>query len=259
VYRDYEKLRLAWSLGKLRERLGADDPFVRLVLGAESPQQLAARLVDGTALADVAERRRLWEGGESAVAQSTDPMIELVRAIDMPAREIRSQYENDVEAVERRAAEQLAQARFERYGTGVYPDATFSLRLSYGEVRGWSERGRDIAPFTDFAGLFRRVTGAPPYALPERWLQRRGRIREATPLNFVATTDVIGGNSGSPVINRRADVVGLVFDGNIHSLGGAYWFDERLNRTVAVHSAAIVEALRRVYGADALVKEINAR
>jgi len=257
IYPDYEKVKLTWSLTKMRELLGADDPLVKAVLGTDAPATVAARLVDGTRLADIALRKQLWEGGQAAVAQSKDPFIELARKVDAEARALRKRYEDEVEAVEDASAEHLARVRFAMNGAGEYPDATFTLRLSYGEVKGWQEKGAPVAPFTDIAGAFRRHTGADPFALPKSWLDARGRLNGAQRFNFVTTNDIIGGNSGSPMINRNAQIVGLIFDGNIHSLGGAFWFDERLNRAVGVHSGAIVEALRKVYGAEALARELS--
>ncbi len=252
-----ERARLAWSLGKLRDRLGPDDPFVQLVLGGASPAAVADRLVKGTKLGDPAVRAALWGGGAEAVSASDDPFIQLARAVDPLARQLRQRYEHEVEAVENREAETLAGLRFEAYGDSVYPDATFTLRLSYGEVRGWTERGEAVAPFTRFEGLFGRATGSPPFALPPRWLAARDHLPLQTPLNFVTTNDIIGGNSGSPVLNREGALVGLAFDGNRHSLGGAYGYDPRSNRCVAVHAGAIVTALSAVYQADALVAELN--
>lgn len=257
IYPDYEKTKLSWSLSKLREALGADDPLVKLVLGNESPEALAARLVDGTRLSDVAERQRLWDGGYEAVAQSADPFIRLARALDTVSRELRKRYEAEVEAEEKRHAASIARLRFERFGTAVYPDATFTLRLSYGEVKGWEEKGRTIVPYTEIGGLFARATGFDPFALPESWLRARNVLSAKTPFNFVTTNDITGGNSGSPIINRKAEIVGLAFDGNIHSLGGSFAYDETLNRCVGVHSAAILEALDKVYTARALVRELK--
>lgn len=254
---DYETATLGWSLTKLRELLGVDDPFVRLVLGKESPQALAQRLVGGTRLGDAAVRQALWEGGAAAVAGSRDPFIRLALATDPAARAIRKRYEEQVEAVEKKNAERIAQVRFALQGTSVYPDATFTLRLSYGEVKGWEERGQPVAPFTTFAGLYARATGFDPFALAPSWVKARDRLRLKTPFNFVTTNDIIGGNSGSPLLNRKLELVGLAFDGNIHSLGGAYGYDETRNRCVAVHSAAMVQALSTVYGAKDLLAEIN--
>lgn len=258
IYPEYEQLKLSWSLTKLREWLGTDHPLVRQVLGKESPEQVATRLIKATQLADVALRKSLW-GNAAAVAQSTDPFIHLARAIDTESRALRTRYDNEIEAVEDRAGQAIAEARFKQLGTSVAPDATFTLRLSYGEVQGWRELERDIAPFTDIAGAFARHTGADPFALPASWLAAKARIDTSKRLNFVTTNDIIGGNSGSPVINRNGEIVGLIFDGNIHSLGGGFWYDERLNRAVAVHPAAILEVLRSIYAAPALLQELAAR
>ena len=253
-----ETLTLEFSLSKLRENLGADDPFVRKVLGKESPESLARALVTGTRLADVAVRKALWEGGRKAVEASDDPLIRLARRIDPDARAVRAAWESEVEAPETKNAELIAQAWFEDRGTDTYPDGTFTPRLAFGTVKGWQEGARTIAPFTTFAGLFDRVTGQDPYALPERWLQAKPRLSPDTQMNFVNDVDSTGGNSGSPVVNRESAVVGLLFDGNIHSLGGNFWFDPALNRSVAVHPAAITEGLRTVYRADRLVGELLA-
>ena len=258
VYPDYEKVKLAWSLTKLREWLGADDAFVKQVLGKESPELLAKKLVDGTKLGDPAVRKALWDGGADALAKSDDPFIVLARSIDPQARMIRKQYEDQVESVIDKNSELIAAARFEKYGTRVYPDATFTARFSFGEVKGWDEKGTPVKPFTDMGGAFAHATGSDPFALPESWLAAKNKLNLQQRLDFVTTHDIIGGNSGSPVINRNAEVVGLVFDGNIHSLGGEYWYDERLHRAVSVHSGAILEALRKVYHADHLADEIEA-
>ncbi|GAA0706131.1 S46 family peptidase [Dokdonella soli] len=258
VYPDYEKVKLAWSLTKLREWLGADDAFVKQVLGKESPEALAKRLIDGTKLGDPAIRKALWEGGADAVAKSDDPFIVLARSVDPEARAVRKRYENEVESVVDKNSELIAAARFEKYGTSVYPDATFTERFSFGAVKGWDEKGVAVQPFTDIGGAFVHATGSYPFALPKSWLAAKDSLNLKQRLNFVSTNDIIGGNSGSPVINRNAEVVGLVFDGNIHSLGGDYWYDERLNRAVSVHSGAILEALRKVYHADRLADEIEA-
>ena len=256
VYPDYEKVKLAWSLTKMREWLGADDAFVKQVLGKESPQALAEKWVDGTKLGDPAVRKALWDD-KDAVAKSDDPFIVLARSIDPQARAIRKRMENEVESVVDNNSELIAAARFEKYGTSVYPDATFTERFSFGEVKGWDEKGVPVKPFTDIAGAFARATGFEPFALPQTWLDAKNALNMNQRFNFVTTNDIIGGNSGSPMINRNGEIVGLVFDGNIESLGGDYWFDERVNRTVAVHSGAILEALRKVYKADRLVNEIE--
>jgi hypothetical protein len=258
VYPAYEKVKLGWSLAKLREWLGTDDAFVRSVLGTESPEQLAGRLVDGTRLGDPAVRKALWDGGADAIAKSDDPFIVLAREVDPEARAIRTRYENEVESVVDRNSELIAAARFEKYGTSVYPDATFTQRFSFGKVEGWVEKGTAVTPFTDIGGAFTHATGSYPFALPQSWLVAKGTLDLGQRMNFTSSNDIIGGNSGSPVINARAEIVGLVFDGNIHSLGGNYWYDARLNRAVSVHSGAILEALEEVYHADRLVREIEA-
>lgn len=259
VYPNYEKFKLGWSLTKLRERLGTDHPFVKSVLGSKSPANLAAEIVEGSKLADPKVRQALWEGGAKAIAESKDPAILLALAIDPYARELRSKYETEIDAVEKRAAEQLAAARFADKGTSVYPDATFSLRLSHGVIRGWSEDGNEIAPFTDIAGLYARATGDDPYKLADRWVAAKDKLTGTAKFNQVSTNDIIGGNSGSPVLNAKGEIIGLAFDGNIHSLGGAYFYDETMNRTVSVHPAAMLQALETVYGAGHLVKEMTVR
>jgi len=261
VYDDYEKVTLAYSLTKLREYLSPDHPMVKAVLGKDSPEVVAARLVKGTKLGDLATRKALWEGGKAAVDASNDPFIALARTVDAASRTLRKTYENEVKAVETQNAGKIAAARFAAKGTSVYPDATFTLRLSYGQLKGWEEKGKPVAPFTTIGGAFERETGADPFALPKSWFTARdkGGLNLSQPFNFVSTNDIIGGNSGSPVINKDAQIVGLVFDGNIRSLGGAYWYDERSNRAVSVHAGAIIEALRKVYGAGFLADEISGR
>ncbi len=256
----FEQVRLGWSLNRLRSLLGPDDPWVKQVLGRQSPEEKAQALVAASRLADPAERLRLWNGGAAAVAQSDDAFIVLARSLDTEARALRRRFEAEVLAVEREAAQRIAAAEFERSGKGTYPDATFSLRLSYGEVSAAPERGRVVAPFTDIAGKLARATGAAPFALPPSWLAAQSgpnpRLNTNQRLNFAATLDTTGGNSGSPILNRRAEVVGLLFDGNLASLGGAFSYDERFNRSIGVHAGAIVEALKSVYQADALLTEL---
>lgn len=261
IYPEYEIVKLGFSLTKLREYLGPDHPVVKQVLGKESPEAVAERLVKGTRLSDIETRRKLWEGGKAAVDASDDPFILLAKAVDAPARALRKTYEDQVQAVENQNAEKIAAARFAMKGASVYPDATFTLRLSYGEVKGWDEKGQPVAPFTTLGGAFERHTGFDPFALPESWFKARdkGVLDLEQRFNFVTTNDIIGGNSGSPVINKDRQVVGLVFDGNIRSLGGAYWFDERVNRAVSVHAGAIIEALRDIYDAGFLADELSGR
>lgn len=255
-YPGFEVVRLTWSLNRLRSLLGPDDPWVQRVLGRQSPEERARSLVAGSQLANPAERLRLWTGGAAAVAQSEDPFIVLARSLDADARALRRRFEAEVLAVEREAAQRIAIAEFERSGKSTYPDATFSLRLSYGEVSAAPERGRVVPPFTDFAGKLARATGAPPFALPPSWLAAQSRLNPAQRLNFAATLDTTGGNSGSPILNRRGEVVGLLFDGNLASLGGAFSYDERFNRSIGVHAGAIVEALKSVYQGEGLLAEL---
>ena len=256
VHPDFEALRFGFALDKLRESLGPDNAIVKQILGNESPQQLAQRVIAGSRLNDPDERKRLWAGGKAAVDASDDPMILFMKTVDVPAREVRKRYESEVESVEQKNAERIARVRFARSGTDIYPDATFSLRLSYGTVQGWQEGGVKVDPFTTLGGIYTRATGSAPFALPPSWLEARDRLNPATPFNLSTTNDIIGGNSGSPMINVKGELVGLVFDGNIHSLGGAYWYDARDNRAVAVDSAAILEALDKVYHAGAIAQEM---
>jgi hypothetical protein len=256
VYPAFEQARLSWSLNRMRSVLGADAAIVKQVLGTRSPEQLAQALVSGSKLGDPAERQRLWAGGAAAIAQSDDPFIQLVKSLEPTARALRARWEAEVQAVERQAAQRVAVASFAQSGKSVAPDATFSLRVSYGDVRGWTEKGQQVPPFTDFAGLYNRATGAEPYALPPSWLDARPRLNPAQRFNFAATLDTVGGSSGSPVLNRQGEIVGLLFDGNLGSLGDAYYYDEALNRSVVVHVGAIVEALRTVYRGDELLGEM---
>ncbi len=252
----YQELGLAFSLDKLREWLGPDDELVKAVLGNESPRNLAQQLVSGTRLADVELRKELWEGGSAAVQASDDPMIMLARKVEPFAMELRRRYDDEVEAPLKQGSEKIAKARFAILGTNVYPDATFTLRVTYGAVDGWMEKGEKVVPFTQFGRAYERATGNDPFRMPDSWLEVKDRLNLDTRYNFSTTTDIIGGNSGSPVINARGELVGLAFDGNIHSIAGDFWFDERVNRTVSVHVAAMIEALRVVYGADRLLDEL---
>jgi len=254
-----EQLILEYWLSKSRELLTADDPDTRLLLGTDSPETLSARLVNGTRLGDAAVRKALWEGGLPAIEASDDPMIRFMLRIDPEARRVRRDYEDRVEGPTARGAAAIAKARFAVWGDSVYPDGTFTLRLSWGAVQGWTWRGKAVAPFTRFAGLYERATGQPPFDLDPRWIAARPRLNPSTIFNFTTTNDIIGGNSGSPVLNAQAQVIGTAFDGNIQSLGGDYGYDPRVNRAVALSAAAITEALQKVYGADALVSELTAR
>jgi peptidase S46-like protein len=257
IYPEYEKVKLTFGLTKLRERLGTDDPIVVAILGSQSPAQLAARLIDGTRLGDPQVRRALWDGGEAAIEKSEDPMIRLAVALDPVARKLRKRYESEVEAVEEKNSELIATALFAKFGTSLYPDATFSLRLSYGKVQGWVKDGTPVPPFTDFAGAFRRATGADPYRLPDSWLQAKDRLALDRPLNFTSTNDIIGGNSGSPALNGDGELVGLIFDGNLESLGADFWYEPDKNRSISVDTAAILEVLDKIYDLGQLAREMR--
>jgi hypothetical protein len=256
VYPELEELRLGNSLERMREWLGPDHPLVRKLLSKESPAELARRVVNGTKLGDPAARMELWKGGAAAIAASNDPMIELARAIDPEARTVRKTFENTVEAPMRSATERIARARFAAFGTTVYPDATFTLRLNYGTVQGWNENGKPVEPVTRLSRAFERATGSDPFRIPESWMRVRDKLDMNTPFNLTTNNDIIGGNSGSALIDEKGRIVGLLFDGNIHSISGAYWFDTEKNRAVAVHPAIIRESMSKVYGADALLAEL---
>jgi hypothetical protein len=257
IYDEFETLMLGTSLTKLREVLGPDHPFVKKVLGRQAPKELAAALVKGTKLKDPKVRKALFDGGKVAVDASKDPLIEFARIADVEARQVRKQYEERVEGVVKKNSELIAKAKFVVYGTTVYPDATFTLRLSYGSVKGWEEAGKPVYPITKIRGAFERATGKDPFALPKSWLEAQSKLNLDTPFNFCSTNDIIGGNSGSPVVDKDARVVGLIFDGNIHSLGGDFGFDAATNRAVAVHSSAVVEALEKAYGATRILAELK--
>ncbi|MET0382742.1 MAG: S46 family peptidase [Burkholderiaceae bacterium] len=252
-----ERVKLSWSLTKLREWLGADDPLVERVLGRESPEALARRWISATRLGDVAYRARLWRGGKAAIEASDDPFVRVARLLEPESRRLRARLDAEVTAIEHENAEKIARVRFARTGTGAYPDATFTLRLSFGTVQGWNDHGRPIGPFTTVAGWFGRSTGQAPFRLPPSWLAAKRALAPGQRVNFTSSNDIVGGNSGSPVLDRRAEIVGLVFDGNLESLGGTFWWDEAHNRTVAVDGALILQALDKVYHATALLDEIE--
>jgi hypothetical protein len=257
VYPELERLTLVFSLERMREWLGPDHPVVRRLLSKESPDALAARLVDGTKLGDPAARMSLWTGGAAAVEASTDPMIQIAQLVDPDARAVRKRYEDEVEAPTQLASERIARVRFALLGTSVYPDATFTLRLNFGTVQGWVENGQPVEPFTKLQTAFERATGAPPFRIPDSWMKVKDKLDLATPFDFTSNNDIVGGNSGSPVINAKGEIVGLAFDGNIHSISGSYWFDAEKNRMIAVHPAIIREALTKVYAARELYRELG--
>jgi len=262
VYPEYEEALLAWSLQESLDQLGPNDPFIKAVLDGRKPADVAAQVIRGSKMADPAFRKSLVEGGEAGVAASTDPLIALARKVDPFFRETRKMYEESVESVFESAGEKIAKARFAIYGKSIYPDATFTLRLTYGKVQGYPMNGTKAPSKTTFYGLYDRAASfdyKAPFNLTQRFMQRKDRIDLSTPLDFVASLDIIGGNSGSPVINRNGDFVGIIFDGNIESLTGNFDYIEDTNRAVAVHSAAIIEALRKVYDAGSVANELEGK
>jgi hypothetical protein len=261
VYDDYEILRLTDSLTDFAERFGANDPMVKQVLAGKSPRARAIELVTGTKLKDVDFRKNLYTKDAAALQAAHDPMLDLARMIEAPASDARKAHKTQEEIKEQAYAE-IARARFSIEGTSNYPDATFTLRLSYGRVRGYEEDGKQVAPFTNFAGLYQRSAeheNKEPFDLPQRWIDRKAALNLETQFNFVSDADIIGGNSGSPVVNKANEFVGIIFDGNIQSLVLDCIFTDKQARAVSVDSAAITEALRKVYEASALADEIEGK
>ena len=257
VYPWLDQLNMEWSLSKAREYLGPDDAETKLLLGKESPEALSARLVRGSKLADPKVRAALWNGGKAAVDASTDPMIVYARKLDASARAIDKRYDALVDAPITAAQAKLSDARFAAYGNTLYPDATFTLRISYGKVLGWTERGSPVPTRTLIGGTYDRATGSEPFDLPLAFVRNRARINKDAVYDFVTTNDIIGGNSGSPVIDKDGRVIGAAFDGNIHSIGGSFGYDPVLNRTVVVSTAAVEEALKNIYPAPGLLAELK--
>jgi hypothetical protein len=259
IYPEFEESLLAHALQDSLDQLGPNDPYVRAVLEGKSPAEVASQAIRGSRMADLAFRKSLFEGGEAAITASADPLIALARKVEPFFREHRKAWEENVESALAGAGEKIAKARFAIYGKSAYPDATFTLRLTYGTVQGYPMNGTKAPSKTTFYGLYDRSASfdnKPPFNLVPRFVERKDKIDLSTPLNFVATLDIIGGNSGSPVINRNGDFIGIVFDGNIESLVGDFVYSEESNRAVAVHSAAINEVLRKVYDAGALADEL---
>ncbi len=259
VSNDLEEIYLGFWLSKTREYLTVDNASVKGLLGRESPEAVAERLVAGTRLADPAFRTASLAMTPEELAASGDPMIQFVLANDDAAQTLRDEWDAKVSAPTAQAAEKVAQARFAVYGQNQYPDATFSLRLSYGAVEGWTYRGVTVPATTTIGGLYERATGSEPFNAAQKFLDAEDRVNKDTVYDFVSTNDIIGGNSGSPVINADGEVIGAAFDGNIHSLGGSYGYDGTLNRTVTVSTAAITEALRTVYQQPRLLEELGVK
>lgn len=261
LYDDLEQTKLANSLTWFVGQLGCRHPLVQKVLAGESPRSRAAELVLGTRVNDVAVRRRLYAGTMADIEAVHDPMIELVQSIDPEARGVRKIIEAQHEVV-RQAHARITQAMFALEKGSSYPDATFTLRLAFGDVRGYEENGQQIPFQTTFAGLYERAAAhhhKPPFDLPQRWMDRKDKLDLSTPFNFVSTADITGGNSGSPVVNRRGEFVGVIFDGNIHSLVLDFAYTDRQARAVSVNSQAIIESLQKVYDAGELAEELLGR
>jgi hypothetical protein len=261
IYNDLETLELSDSLSGYLEKKGSDDALVQKVLAVKSPGERAAELVNGSKLADVATRKKLAEGGRQAIDSSDDPMIRLALLVDDSSRAVRKVYEQQVQEPMRQAYARISDIRFKVLGTDTYPDATFTLRLAFGTVRGYEEAGKQVPPMTTIGGAFEHAqahNNVDPFRLPPSWMEAKDRLDLSTPFNFVSTADIIGGNSGSPVINREGELVGIIFDGNIQSLVLDFVYTDVQARAVSVHSGAIVEALRKVYKADWIADEIQA-
>jgi hypothetical protein len=260
IYKNLETATLAIALAQMKEALGPEDAAVKASLNGKSPEEAAKALIAGTKLEDVALRKQLYEGGKAAVDASTDSLIVLMRNVDPEARAIRKRFDDEVDAVVRRDGATIARARFAQTGFTQPPDATFTLRLSYGTVKGYEENGKKIPYFTIFGGAFQHAEehgGKPPFNLPNSWVKMKSKLNLETPLNYVSTADIIGGNSGSPTVNRAGEAVGIIFDGNIQSLVLDFYYDDREARAVHVDSRGIIEALRKIYGADALANELT--
>ncbi len=262
IYEDLETVQLADSLGMMAEIMGEENETVQKVLAGKSPHERASELIHGTALKDVAVRKHLAEGGLKAIQESSDPMIQLARMIDPESRRIRQIFEQQVDEPQRQGYGKIANARFAAYGSSVYPDATFTLRLAFGEAKGYTENGEKIPWATTLGGTYEHAAvhnNKDPFELPKIWNDRKSQLNLSTPFNFVSTADIIGGNSGSPVINRQGELVGIIFDGNIESLVLDYIYTDKEARAVAVHSAGILEALRKIYEANRLVTELTGK
>ncbi len=259
IYPGVEQAKLEACLAVMQQMVGADNPVVKQILAGKTAKERAAELVAHTKMGDAGTRKALLAGGKAAVSASKDPFIELARLVDARARELRTKYDNEVLGVERDAYANIAQAVFASQGDAAYPDGTFTLRLSYGQVKGYMENGKAVTPFTEIRGLFIRGDEhkqKPPYKIADSWMKARASLNPTTPYNFVSTNDIVGGNSGSPVINAKGELVGLIFDGNIQSLPGYFVYDAAVNRAVSVDSRGMLEALRGVYKANWIADEL---
>jgi hypothetical protein len=260
IYQDLEIVKLGDSLAMLMEMLGADNDMVRKILAGKSPRERAAELIQGSSVNKVEERKRIAAGGNSLIENSKDTMLQLARMVDPRSRELRTRFEQEVEEPQRQAYAKIAAARFKLLGSDTYPDATFTLRLAFGAVKGYTEEGKKLPPWTTMGGTFEHAKqhgDKEPFELPESWLKHKSDIKPSTPFNFVSTADIIGGNSGSPVINQKGELVGIIFDGNLQSLVLDFVYTDEQARAISVHSAAIMEALEKVYSASRVVDELK--
>lgn len=255
INKPLETLKLGFSLRRLQETLGADDPLTKSILGNRAPEELARELVEKTQLADPKVRMAIYKGARPG---GDDPMLAVARLVDGPAREVRKEYEELVDAPLKQNGKLLSQAYVAVHGTSGYPDATFTLRISYGQVKGWQEDGVAVPAATTLAGLFARQTGKFPFAISAKWLAARGKLKLDTPMDLATTHDIIGGNSGSPMVDRKGELVGLIFDGNLWSLGNRYGFLPDKSRAVALDARVFLEVMEKVFGATRLVDEIKA-
>lgn len=259
IYKSLETVKLADSLAEMQEALGRDNPDVQKALQGKTPSDAAAEMIVNTKLMDVSLRKQLYEGGKAAVEASTDPLIVVMRALEPDALAVRKEFDDKVDSVVLRDGAYIAKARFARTGFAQPPDATFTLRLSYGAVKGYEENGKSIPFETDMGGAYAHAAAhhsQPPYKLPESWRNAKSQLNLKTPLNFVSTADIIGGNSGSPTVNKKGEVVGIIFDGNIESLPWNFAYSDEEGRAVSVDSRGIQDALRKIYGATALADEL---
>jgi hypothetical protein len=259
IYKSLETVTLADSLAEMQQVMGENDPVVQKMLGGKSAAEVAKSLIDGTKLDDVAVRKQLYEGGVAAIEGSSDPLIVLARNIDPDARAVRKRSDDEVEAVVRQEGARIAKARFSEGGFNEPPDATFTLRISYGVVKGYVEDAKQIPYFTTFAGVYQHAAehgNKPPYQLPQSWMTSKSKLNLETRMNFVTTADTIGGNSGSPLVNQAGEIVGVNFDRNMQALPRNFFFDDKAGRNVSVDVRGIQEALRHVYGATALADEL---
>jgi hypothetical protein len=259
IYPDLEKVMLADELARMVEDRGGDDPLVATLLDGKSPRARASELVDGTKLIDVAARKELASGGVAAIGRSTDPMVRLAAAMETEYRRLQK-ISDELDEIERQAYAKITQAKFAVEGDSVYPDATFTLRLAFGPVKGYALDGQTIPSHTTMAGAFEHEAShesTDPWVLPESWKKAKDKMKGQTPYNFVSTADIIGGNSGSPVVDRQGNMVGIIFDGNIQSLTADYYYSDTVGRSVSVHIAAVLEALRSIYGAPSLADQLG--